>query len=442
MKKNIHVNIVSYKSKVASRYIPIHPDHIGLKILESSFYYTSIKYDGYFAVLSIKDGTAVLQNGNEKILEIKPILEQAKKINENVVLVGELCLFKEGKSLSHRELSAALDEPDKYDIRFGVFDLMPSEDNQMELKEKVEKIKSLASSELIFPIAQQYSESRADIIAMYKQIEGKEEGLIVRTAENMTYKIKPEITLDLVVLGYALNAGADESLRELLLGMVDANAHFQLVTKCGNGFSEKERTTILETLKPLVVQSSYTEVSGAKTAFAMVEPKRVVELSCLDIITETSKGAIKKAVLTYTEKEGYALKEQALTVSCISPVFKRFRDDKKADVTDAGGQEFMDLLMEKSSTIQPETAPSEVFSRTVYAKKGKGGTAVRKFLGVETHKAETGNFAPFLVLYSDFSAGRKTPLDQDIFLCSSKQEVEEKITALIAENIKSGWEKV
>ena len=37
-----------------------------------------------------------------------------------------------------------------------------------------------------------------------------------------------------------------------------------------NGFSEKERKDYLEKLKPLLVPSEYTEVSGAKTAFIMV----------------------------------------------------------------------------------------------------------------------------------------------------------------------------
>ena len=436
------MTIASYKTKIASRYIPIDPDHIGLKILESAYYYSSIKYDGFFAVLSIQGGNATLQNGNEKTFEIKAILDVAKQLKEEVELVGELCLFKDGKSQSHRDLAAALDEPDKHDIRFGVFDIMASEDELMDLKVKVEKMKALACSEQIFFIEQQYAESRADIIALYKQIEGKEEGLVVRTSENMTYKIKQEITLDLVVLGYALNAGADETLRELLLGVVNDNNEFQLVTKCGNGFSEKDRVAIVETLKPLAVQSTYTEVSGAKTAFMLVEPKMVAELTCLDVITETTKGSIRKALLTFDKGQGYSLKGQALTVSCISPVFQRFREDKKADATDAGGQEFMDLISDKSSVAPELSVNSEVIAREVYTKKGKAGTAVRKFLGVETHKAQTGNYPPFLVLYSDFSSGRKAPLEQEIFLCSSKHEMDEKIAALITENIKSGWEKV
>jgi ATP-dependent DNA ligase len=436
------VTISTYKTKIASRYIPVKPDQIGLKIMESTSYHTSVKYDGFFAVLSLKEGKAILQNGNEKSLEIKAILEAAVQIKEDVVLVGELCLFKDGKSQTHRELSAALDEPEKHDIRFGVYDLLLSDEKTLDNKQKFDKIKSLANGELIFSIPQNYFESRADIINLYKQIEGKEEGLVVRSSDDIVYKIKPETTLDMVVLGYALNAGTEESLRELLLGIVDANNDYQIVAKCGNGFSESDRVGLINKLKPMMVQSAYTEVSGAKTAFVMVEPVLVAELTCLDMITETSKGAIRKSILTYDKSKGYALKGQSCTISCISPVFRRLRDDKKADHSATGGQEFIDLLEVKPASEQEITKASEVIVREVYTKKGKAGTAVRKFLGVETHKADTGMYAPFFVMYSDFSSGRKTPLEQEIVLCDSKQEMEEKLSALIAENVKSGWEKV
>jgi hypothetical protein len=45
-------------------------------------------------------------------------------------------------------------------------------------------------------------------------------------------------------------------------------------------------------------------------------------------------------------------------------------------------------------------------------------------------------------LYSDFSSGRKTPLEQDIFLCANKIDLEKKVAVLIEENIKAGWSKV
>jgi hypothetical protein len=46
-----------------------------------------------------------------------------------------------------------------------------------------------------------------------------------------------------------------------------------------------------------------------------------------------------------------------------------------------------------------------------------------------------------VVVYSDFSAGRKTPLEQEIFLCENEKEAAAKITALKEENIKKGWEQ-
>jgi len=43
------MNISQYKTKVASHYMPLDPEQIGLKIMEVDYYFTSIKHDGYFA---------------------------------------------------------------------------------------------------------------------------------------------------------------------------------------------------------------------------------------------------------------------------------------------------------------------------------------------------------------------------------------------------------
>jgi hypothetical protein len=78
----------------------------------------------------------------------------------------------------------------------------------------------------------------------------------------------------------------------------------------------------------------------------------------------------------------------------------------------------------------------------VFVKEGKGGTAVRKFVGLKTNKEKSGLYAPFNVIYSDFSAGRKTPLEQEIFLCTSEKDVSAKISELKEENIKKGWDQI
>ena len=438
------MDITQYKNKIASRYIPVDPEQIGLKIIEADYYFTSIKYDGFFAVLEVKKGNAKLYDRSGKEKTITTITNEAKTIKDDIVLAGEICVFKDNKSSNNREVAAALDEPAKYDFRFGVFDVISykGEDTPVDVKEKISILKKLNLNKKIFVIEQTLVSSRKDIIDFYKNIAGKEEGAVIRSSDGIIYKIKPSITLDLVVLGYALNLGEEEILRELLLGVSKDKGLFQIITKCGNGFSDKDRKDFIKKLKPLSVDSEYTEVSGAKTAFIMIEPKFVIELSCLDVISETSKGTIRKSILHFDKKIGYTLKEQSATISCISPVFERFRDDKNATVIDTGDQQFSFLVDASVSNESTNFKPSTIKLREVYTKTGKGGKAVRKFLGIQTNKESSGQFSPFVVLYTDFSIGRKTPMEQEIFLCASSKEMEKKITELKEENIKKGWEKI
>ncbi len=85
---------------------------------------------------------------------------------------------------------------------------------------------------------------------------------------------------------------------------------------------------------------------------------------------------------------------------------------------------------------------SQIVLREVYTKENKNGKMVRKILGLKTNKEDTDLFPPFLVLYTDFSAGRAEPMDQEITWCSSQSGMQDKVTALRAEYIKGGWNKV
>ncbi|MFN6039794.1 MAG: hypothetical protein ACK452_15085, partial [Bacteroidota bacterium] len=70
----------------------------------------------------------------------------------------------------------------------------------------------------------------------------------------------------------------------------------------------------------------------------------------------------------------------------------------------------------------------------------KGGTSVRKFVGLKTNKEQSGLYPPFVVVFSDYSASRKTPLEQEIFLCATEKDLISKVDELKKENIKKGWE--
>ena len=252
-------SIKKYKDKVASRYIPIASEAIGMKIIESDYYYCSIKHDGFFGVLVITDGVAQLYNKSGKLLACPSITSSSLIGVKNAIIAGEICVFLDNKSTSHREVAKAIANPEKQDLRFGVFDVLELEGNPppQDLKEKIKLIQELVKEPgAVFIIEQNYFESRKDIVTFYESVANNYEGVVVKSANGIINKIKKTTTLDLVVLGYAESNEADKNtLRELLLGFILDDGNYQIITKCGTGFNDIERTALVETLQKTIVNS-------------------------------------------------------------------------------------------------------------------------------------------------------------------------------------------
>jgi hypothetical protein len=51
-------------------------------------------------------------------------------------------------------------------------------------------------------------------------------------------------------------------------------------------------------------------------------------------------------------------------------------------------------------------------------------------------------FPAYVVHWSDYSAGRATPLDKEVRLAPTEEEAMKIADGMIADNIKKGWEKV
>jgi hypothetical protein len=174
----------------------------------------------------------------------------------------------------------------------------------------------------------------------------------------------------------------------------------------------------------------------------MVKPEWVVEVSCLDILGENSKGTIKRPLLKF-DKSGYDLIEQNAGVSLVSAVFIRKRTDKTTSVSHSGKEQLLDFLNPQSEPEQAlKLTDSEIVSREVYTKKGKNGTMVRKMVGLKTNKEQTGLFPKYVVLFTDFSYGRAEPMNQEITLCADNTSMENTLQSLRDEYVKGGWNKV
>ena len=86
---------------------------------------------------------------------------------------------------------------------------------------------------------------------------------------------------------------------------------------------------------------------------------------------------------------------------------------------------------------------STLVRRAVWTKTTKGQTAVRKLVVWKTNKADQdATFPAYVVHWTDYSAGRATPLDREVRVAPTETEALRLAEALVAEHIKKGWEPV
>nr|MCU0677136.1 hypothetical protein [Myxococcota bacterium] len=90
-----------------------------------------------------------------------------------------------------------------------------------------------------------------------------------------------------------------------------------------------------------------------------------------------------------------------------------------------------------------ELPKSEVLDRRVWTKVTKGQTAVRKLLVWKTNKEGADpRFSPYVVQWTDYSAGRKEPLQREVRRAPNVDVARAIAESMIAENVKKGWNEV
>ena len=440
-----------YKRQTASRYLPVNKDEITSKIIESEKYAVSTKYDGHLYLLSFNGEKVQLVNHGGNIITDLPMLKEANEVLsgscKEILLAGELYLFEEGERTRSFDMTSQLDEKSSA-IYFAAFDILSLDGEEVNLNivalnEKLNQL--LSGGKSLHAVKNSLVESRKDIALLYKDLvqDGGQEGVIVRSDNGPIYKIKPLITLDAVILGFAEGDGSREGmLKEILVGICVSKDEYIILTKVGNGYSEEERKTLFKKLGNKKVTSNYIEVSGSNVAFTMVEPDEVIEFSCLDVFTENSKGGIRKMCLRF--KDGfYSAHGKQPMASVISPVYIKMRADKKVSIEDTGLSQINKIVsFNESNTSKEQLSKSEILNREVYVKKSKGNKMIRKFMVWKTNKEQTGDYPAYVFHYTDFSPSRKDMLKKEIKVSNSKKQIEAILAKEIVENVKKGWEKV
>ena len=448
-----------YRRSAAARMMPIGQADIPSKI-PSGDYHVSRKVDGEFTVLNFVEGSAFSINPGGTVRIGLPWLQEAAEALsaagiKKARIAGELHVHRDQRRARVHDVSTVARNPktaaELQQLRFAAFDVIdidgqPAAENYAATYQTLESLFGKCQS--IAPVETRVVQSIGEIQQLYVEwVENENaEGLVVRSDSSGTFKIKPRHTLDAIVIGFTESTEDRQGmLHDLLLALMRHDGTLHVLTRVGGGFSDDLRRSMLSDLQEMVVSSEYVEVNSDYVAYKMVKPEWVVEISCLDLISETTRGRpVNRMVIDFeSATQGYRVVRRLPLVTAISPQFVRRREDKQARVEDVRLSQVTDIVevaMTDADAKSFSLPVTEVLRRQVYTKLLKGAMLVRKFVLLKTNKEQSGDeFPAYVVHYTDFSPNRKEALTREVMVSNSRTQIDELYEALKTENIKKGW---
>jgi hypothetical protein len=455
--RDLLARLARYKRQVAKRYRVVEPDLVERLLPADEPLFVSPKLDGELWFLVHQAGEVALIAYNGRVLEGIGALAGVKerlKGAPDLVIAGELVAAPStGERARNHHTGAALSDGKlEPTLAFHAFDLAEEGTADALLQPYETRLTSLRKYLGDAPVGPgglgvvPTERGGGSLVAQrYREWipPGKHEGVVVRSDRGLTYKIKPTMTIDLVILAYGERITGDvRQVRELEVGLVREDGTFQLVGSVGTGMSEDDRSRWHGRLAAIETKSSFRLANREGTLCRFVRPEIVVEVRVSDLLsTDAWDAPIRRMSLAY-DAGTYRPLTETRTAVLIHPTLLRERTDKKPDALSAGmGQitEYLEGVAVEGATAAPVRATSEVVRRAVYVKETKGLVAVRKYVVIKTNKDREGSHPPFVVYFTDYSAGRKTPLETALRTASTRESADRAVEAWIEENVKKGW---
>lgn len=445
-----------YKRRTSSSFVPITPADLAAKAAIPPFFATR-KVDGELAVVFFDgcDAVVVGSNGTARsglacTAEAAELLQKAGV--KQAVIAAELYLYTPGereRSFLVRQALGSGGNP--AELRLAPFDIIELDGKTVAAdgyeKLHAELCRLFGNAERCQPVAMKKCGSAQELTAVFEEWAAADgaEGIVLRSALPIIYKVKPRHSIDAVVVGFTEGDGENRGkLREVLLALQHEDGSFQIIGKTGNGLSEAQKAELFASVAAIPVDSSYIETDSRNVAFRMVQPKLVVEISFSDILTESASGERKQNPLVRFNAGSYAVQAVCGGISMLHPVFERLRDDKDVDAVQSGYCQLAKLLGDDTlcgGTSRQSLQHSTILRREVYIKGAGDKLMVQKYLVWKTNKdADDPRFPAYVLHYSDFSVGRKEMLKRELRISSSETQILELCDQMIAENVKKGWE--
>ena len=450
----VSTRVAQYRKLVASRYQALRLED--LDAIPAGPLQVTPKVDGelWFAVKAASSVALVAPNG--RVLEGGiPVIEELErgfgaKAGDGEIVAGELFAVSKGGRPRVGDVSRALGgEGDTATLGFMAFDVVCGADGAAPPEAWTERLARLgelfAGGKRAQVIKKEDGASAADVRARFGEWVdgGKAEGLVVRVGDGRIFKVKPTFTVDAVVVGFTVREEDAAQARSLLLALLREDGTFQIIGSTGNLGTDADRKDLLAKVQGSVVASDYRAVASSGEMYQFVTPSLVLEISCTDLQSEDGEGkAVRQWALSHGT-DGWHRVGPVAGASMLHPVLARVRTDKTVARPDVRVEQLSERVPvgDLSRKAAAEALPaSEVLRREVYTKETKGQTAVRKLLLWKTNKQDADpDFPAFVVHWTDFSAGRKTPLEREVRIAPTREEAEKIAEAMLASEIGKGW---
>lgn len=295
-------------------------------------------------------------------------------------------------------------------------------------------------------VSTEVADSHTQVSDAYELVvnQGRAEGIVVRASDGRTYKVKPNLDLDVVIVAFTerrSDSGALEA-RSILVAVAHPEGGWVPFTAVGSLGSSANRQELHSRLTATLKPSAFRHASD-NILYRFVEPLTVVEIRVLDLQAEDARGEpIRDARLSFDPVAGWRAVGQVDCVTALAPVLQRIRDDKLPTLLDAGWRQLEPYLVQGDADAASVHGPSEVLRREVWVKRASDKTDVRKLVVWKTNKEATGKYPAYVVHWTDYSSTRKAPLAREVRLAPTEAEAMHIAEQMIASNVKKGWEPV
>jgi hypothetical protein len=269
------------------------------------------------------------------------------------------------------------------------------------------------------------------------------EGLVIRRLDRAEVcKLKPRRTIDAAVVGYVEgefegNYGMMSLLTALAYPAGNNGLQLQSVARVGSGFDDQGRVDWLGRLSTLRVDAPLAMSDSDGRPVRFVKPGFVVELEAEDVLPADDEASGQQ-VFGWNNSR-WSFDGLAACPRLLLPTFGKLRPDKEFGPQSVRLAQLTGREIASPELINRNLPILEVMRREVYVKEVKGALAVRKLV-VGRRPATSGAF-PYVVFWTDFSAGRKTPLEVTTLFAHTESRAEALVQKLIAENVTKGFER-